>query len=134
MQGKTDSQDTMFVMINVEASIPQDHPLRSIKQRCGKVLKDMSKDFAKAYSKTGRPSIPPEQLLKALLLQALYSIRSEIQLMQSIQFNLMYRWFLNIPGDYVNRPGQRKYSVSTVSVLPNMVWFANSSRQLYRML
>jgi len=99
MQGKTDSQDTMFVMINVEASIPQDHPLRSIKQRCGKVIKDMSKDFAKAYSKTGRPSIPPEQLLKALLLQALYSIRSEIQLMQSIQFNLMYRWFLNIPGD-----------------------------------
>ena len=99
MRGKTDSQDTMFVMINVEASIPKDHPLRAIKQRCDKILKDMSSDFARAYSRTGRPGIPPEQLLKALLLQALYSIRSEIQLMQAIQFNLMYRWFLNIPGD-----------------------------------
>jgi transposase len=99
MRGKTDSQNTMFVMINVEASIPENHPLRAIKQRCDKILKSMSKDFANAYSKTGRPSVPPEQLLKALLLQALYSVRSEIQLMQSIQFNLMYRWFLDIPGD-----------------------------------
>jgi transposase len=99
MRGKTDSQNTMFVMINVEASIPKDHPLRPVKQRCEKVLKNMSNDFTGAYSKTGRPGIPPEQLLKALLLQALYSIRSEIQLMQAIQFNLLYRWFLDIPGD-----------------------------------
>jgi len=99
MLGKTDAQDTMFVMINVQASIPKDHPLRAIKQRCDRVLKTMSKHFAKAYSTNGRPSVPPEQLLKALLLQALYSIRSEIQLMQAIQFNLLYRWFLGIPGD-----------------------------------
>lgn len=99
MRGKTDSQNTMFVMINVEASIPKNHPLRAIKQRCDKILKSMIKDFANAYSKIGRPGVPPEQLLKALLLQALYSVRSEIQLMQSIQFNLMYRWFLDIPGD-----------------------------------
>jgi len=99
MKGKTDSQQTIFVMINVEASIPKDHPLRAIKKRCDKILTDMKKDFEKAYSYTGRPSIPPEQLLKALLIQALYSIRSEIQLMQAIQFNLLYRWFLDIPGD-----------------------------------
>jgi transposase len=99
MKGKTDNQQTIFVMINVEASIPKDHPLRAIKKRCDKILTDMKKDFEKAYSYTGRPSIPPEQLLKALLIQALYSIRSEIQLMQAIQFNLLYRWFLDIPGD-----------------------------------
>jgi hypothetical protein len=67
MRGKTDSQNTMFVMINVEATIPKDHPLRPIKQRCDKVLKSMSRNFAKAYSKTGRPGVPPEQLLKAPL-------------------------------------------------------------------
>jgi transposase len=99
MKGKTDNQQTIFVMINVEASIPKEHPLRAIKKRCDKILTDMKKDFEKAYSYTGRPSIPPEQLLKALLIQALYSIRSEIQLMQAIQFNLLYRWFLDIPGD-----------------------------------
>jgi transposase len=99
MRGKTDSQNTMFVMINIESSIPKNHPLRTIKQRCDKILKSMSKDFTNAYSKTGRPGVPPEQLLKALLLQALYSVRSEIQLMQAIQFNLLYRWFLDIPGD-----------------------------------
>ena len=99
MRGKVNSQQTMFVMVNVEASIPKDHPLRAVKKRCDKILKSMSRDFAKAYSTIGRPGVPPEQLLKALLLQALYSVRSEIQLMQAIQFNLLYRWFLDIPGD-----------------------------------
>jgi transposase len=99
MRGRTSSQETMFVMFNVEASIPDNHPLRAIKRRCDNILKDMSRDFSGAYSRTGRPGIPPEQLLKAMLLQALYSIKSEIQLMQAIQFNLLYRWFLDIPGD-----------------------------------
>jgi len=99
MRGKVDSQHTMFVMINVEASVPKNHPLRAIKKRCDKIFKGMTRDLSNAYSKKGRPSIPPEHLLKALLLQALYSIRSEIQLMQAIQFNLLYRWFLDIPGD-----------------------------------
>jgi transposase len=99
MRGRSSSQETMFVMFNVEASIPDNHPLRAIKLRCDGIFKDMNRDFSGAYSRTGRPSIPPEQLLKAMLVQALYSIKSEIQLMQAIQFNLLYRWFLDIPGD-----------------------------------
>jgi transposase len=91
----------MFVMINMEARVPSDHPLRAIKKRCAVILKALRQDFDAAYSRIGRPSIPPEQLLKAMLLQALYSIRSEIQLMQAIEFNLLYRWFLDIPGDAV---------------------------------
>ena len=99
MRGQVDKQQTMFVAINVETSIPKEHPLRAIKSQCDRILLEMRKDFNLAYSRIGRPSIPPEQLLKALLLQALYSIRSEIQLIQAIEFNLLYRWFLDIPGD-----------------------------------
>lgn len=99
MRGKVDNQQTMFVIINVESRIAKDHPLRAVKRRCDNILAGMRKDFNAAYSRIGRPSIPPEQVLKALLLQALYSIRSEIQLMQAIEFNLLYRWFLDLPGD-----------------------------------
>lgn len=96
MRGRTDTQGPMFLMINVEAELPQDHPLRAIKRWADRILTAMSRDFTAAYSTTGRPSVPPEQLLKALLLQALYSIRSEIQLMQAVHFNLLYRWFLDL--------------------------------------
>jgi transposase len=89
----------MFLMINIEDKVPADHPLRAVKRRCDRILADMRRDFNAAYSRLGRPSIPPEQLLKALLLQALYSIRSEILLMQAIDYNLLYRWFLDLPGD-----------------------------------
>jgi len=99
MRGHVTKQGPMFLMINVEDKVPQDHPLRAIKRRCDGILADMRRDFNAAYSRMGRPSIPPEQLLKALLLQALYSIRSEIQLMQAIDFNLLYRWFLDLAGD-----------------------------------
>jgi transposase len=98
MRGQVDSQHQFFLMINLEEKIPQEHPLRAIKERCNTILKDMRDDFNAAYSRMGRPGIPPERLLKALLLQALYSIRSEIQLMQSIDYNLLYRWFLDM-GD-----------------------------------
>ena len=99
MRGQVDKQQTIFVAINVETRIPKNHPLRVIKIQCDRILLEMRKDFDLAYSRIGRPSIPPEQLLKALLLQALYSIRSEIQLIQAIEFNLLYRWFLDMPGD-----------------------------------
>ena len=96
MRGRTSKQQPMFLMINLEMKVPEDHPLRAIKRRCDRILREMRKDFGEAYSRTGRPSVPPEHLLKALLLQALYSIRSEIQLMQAIDFNLLYRWFLDL--------------------------------------
>ena len=99
MRGHTSRQQPMFLMINMEERVPQDHPLRPIKRRADAILAGMRRDFDAAYSRLGRPGIPPEQLLKALLLQALYSIRSETQLMQAIDFNLLYRWFLDLPGD-----------------------------------
>jgi len=99
MKGRIDDQGVMFYTINLEKKVPADHPLRAVKRACDSILKGMRRDFTMAYSRTGRPSVPPEQLLKAMLLQALYSIRSEIQLMQAIDFNMLYRWFLDLPLD-----------------------------------
>jgi len=99
MRGHIDGQNPLFVMLNLEERVPADHPLRKIKATCRGIFASMKRDFDAAYSTTGRPGIPPEQLLLAMLLQALYSMRSEIQLMQAIQFNMLYRWFLELPLD-----------------------------------
>lgn len=99
MRGQVSGQQAIFHTINIEEKVPADHPLRSIKRQCGLIFEEMRRDFNAAYSRYGRASIPPEQLLKALLLQALYSIRSEIQLVQAIDFNMLYRWFLDLPLD-----------------------------------
>jgi transposase len=98
MRGRVTKQTQFFLTMDLESEIPADHPLRSVKKRAAAILKDMRRDFDAAYTHLGRPSVPPEQLLKAMLLMALYSIRSEIQLMQQIHFNLLYRWFLDL-GD-----------------------------------
>ena len=97
MRGQIDRQESLYVVISLEQRVPQGHPLRSIKRRCDELLAQMNRQFDHAYSHLGRPSIPPEQLLKALLLQALYSIRSEIALMEQIEFNQLYRWFVDLP-------------------------------------
>ena len=99
MRGHVDRQQQMFVALNLEEKIPQDHPLRPIKRWCDQVLASMRWDFEAAYSHTGKRGIPPEQMLKGLLLQVLYSIRSERKLMEAIEFNLLYRWFLDLPVD-----------------------------------
>ncbi|RME97320.1 MAG: IS5 family transposase, partial [Alphaproteobacteria bacterium] len=100
-----DSQGDVFHTFNVHDLIPADHPLRKIKRRADRVLAGMSRDFNAAYGKTGRPGVPPERLIKALLLQALYSIRSEIQLCEQIGYNLLFRWFLDLqPSDAVWTP------------------------------
>jgi len=99
MRGNPEMTGAMFYVFDMEAKIPQDHPLRAIRRQCGKIFAAMQRDFDRAYSATGRPSIPPEQLLLALLLRALYSIRSEIQLMAAIDFNLLYRWFIGLALD-----------------------------------
>ena len=104
MRGRPDAQPSMFLMINLEEKVPQDHPLRPIKQRCDRILRAMSRDFNRAYSRVGRHSIPPEQLLKAMLLQALYSIPSEIKLMEHIDFHLLFRWFLDLGDEPVWTP------------------------------
>jgi transposase len=99
MRGKPDYQSQVYYAIDIESWIAEDHPLRAVKRRADDVVKSMRKDFDRAYSRKGRPSIPPEMLLKALLLQALYSVRSERQLVEQIQMNLLYRWFIDLSLD-----------------------------------
>ena len=100
MRGTVDEQPPLFHTFCVEDRIRPDHPLRDIKRRTDRILAGMSDRFAAAYSVTGRPSIPPERLLKALLLQCLYSIRSERQLCERIDTDLLFRWFLDLqPSD-----------------------------------
>lgn len=96
MRGHDEQQGEVFSYIPLEQRIPQDHPLRRIRQMIDVSLKDMGPRFAALYAKRGRPSIPPERLLRALLLQALYSIRSEAQLMEQLDYNLLYRWFVGL--------------------------------------
>jgi transposase len=96
MRGHADRQSPLFHTFEVEDRIRTDHPLRDIKRRTDRILAALHPRFAVAYSATGRPSVPPERLLKALLLMALYSIRSERQLCEQIDLNLLFRWFLDM--------------------------------------
>ena len=89
----------MFSYVGPEDRIPQDHPLRKIAGIVGVVLKKMSPSFDAIYSPVGRASIPPEHLLRALLLQALYSVRSERQLMEQLDYNILFRWFVGLNMD-----------------------------------
>lgn len=100
MRGQVDEQLALFHVFDVEDRIRPDHPLRDIKRRTDDILQTLHPLFQAAYSKMGRPSVPPERLLKALLLMVLYSIRSERQLCEQIDLNLLFRWFLDLqPGD-----------------------------------
>ena len=76
-----------------------DHPLRKIRELVRDVLSEMNRDLTKLYASEGRPSTPPEQLLSALLLQVFYGIRSERQLMEQLDYNLLYRWFVGLSPD-----------------------------------
>jgi len=99
MRGTFDDQGQMFSYISPEARVPATHPLRRIRELVRAVLKELSPSFARLYAKEGRPSVPPEQLLSALLLQAFYGIRSERQLMEQLDYNLLYRWFVGLSPD-----------------------------------
>lgn len=99
MRGEDAKQSSMFSIITPERRVPQDHPLRVIKAMTDAVLRSMSKQLDAMYSKTGRPSIPPERLLKAQLLIALYSIRSARMFCEQLDYNLLFRWFLDMNAD-----------------------------------
>ena len=99
MRGSDDHQDAMFSYVSPEDRVPENHPLRPIREMVNAVLKEMSSSFARIYSTHGRPSIPPEQLLRALLLQVLYSVRSERMLMEQLNYNLLFRWFVGLSMD-----------------------------------
>ena len=99
MRGSDEESGTLFSYVDLESRVPTRHPLRLIGGIVNDVLADLSVEFAAIYSHTGRPSIAPEKLLRALLLQAFYSIRSERQLMEQLNFNLLYRWFVGVGID-----------------------------------
>lgn len=99
MRGHDHNQQQLFSYISPEKRVPKDHPLRPIKKMVNKALKDLSGQFAQMYSSMGRPSIAPEKLLKALLLQVLFSIRSERMLIEQLDYNLLFRWFAGLSMD-----------------------------------
>ena len=92
MRGADQRNDTLFSYVRPDSRVPPNHPLRAIRRITDTALKSLSDRFDAMYSEIGRPSIPPEKLLRALLLQAFYSIRSERQLMEQMDYNLLFRW------------------------------------------
>jgi transposase len=99
MRGEDQQQASMFSYIPAEQRVPEEHPLRAIRKTSDAVLKRLSPEFERLYSRTGRPSIAPEKLLRALLLQALYTVRSERLLMEELDYNLLFRWFVGLELD-----------------------------------
>ena len=99
MRGNDRQNTTLFSYLSPEERVPVDHPLRPIHSMVNKALRALSPRFEKLYSRTGRPSIPPEKLLRALLLQVLYTVRSERMLMEQLDYNLLFRWFVGLNMD-----------------------------------
>jgi transposase len=99
MRGTDRQQASMFSYISAEQRVPQDHPLRAIRLTVDAALSELQAQFDAMYAHGGRPSIPPEKLLRALLLQLLYTVRSERQLMEQLDYNLLFRWFVGLSMD-----------------------------------
>jgi len=99
MRGRFEDQGGLFSYVEPESRIPARHPLRQVRALVREVLTELSWSLGKLYSHQGRPSIPPEQLLSALLLQAFYGVRSERQLMEQLNYNLLFRWFVGLSPD-----------------------------------
>jgi transposase len=99
MRGDERFQDGIFSYVSLEQRVPQDHPLRAVRQLTDKVLQSLSGEFDQLYAASGRPSIAPEYILRALLLQVFYSVRSERLLVEQIDYNLLFRWFVGLGMD-----------------------------------
>ena len=99
MRGKDQRSEVFFSYVSLERRIPADHPLRPIREIVDEALTKLSPVFNRLYAREGRPSIPPERLLRALLLQAFYTVRSERQLMEQLDYNLLFRWFVGLSTD-----------------------------------
>jgi transposase len=99
MRGEEAKRAAMFSYVTLEQRIPEDHPLRGIRGMVDRALEGISAERDELYSSTGRPSIAPERLVRALLLQVLYSVRSERQLMEQLDYDLLFRWFVGLQMD-----------------------------------
>src|SRR6202008_3175956 len=99
MRGTDIQQSSMFIYLSLEERVPANPPLRPIRLMVDDALKALSPTFGRLYSAFGRPSIPPEKLLRALLLQVLFTVRSERMLMEQLEYNLLFRWFVGLNMD-----------------------------------
>lgn len=99
MRGQSRTQATLFSYVDLESRIPASHPIRKVRRIVDQALIELEPTFAEMYSVVGRPSIPPEQLIRALLLQIFFTIRSERQLMERLDYDLMFRWFVGLSMD-----------------------------------
>ena len=99
MRSEDIQEVALWSYLSPEERVPADHPLRAIREMVNAVLRKLSPEFDKIYSLAGRPSIPPERLLRALVLQVLYTVRSERMLMEKLQYNLLFRWFVGLNMD-----------------------------------
>lgn len=101
MRGNERIQDGLFSYVSFEQRVPQDHPLRAVRELTDRVLASLGADFDELYASTGRPSIVSKSMLRALLLQVFFSIRSERLLVEQIDYNLLFRWFVGLSTDDV---------------------------------
>src|SRR5882757_5622565 len=99
MRGSDERSGSLFSYVDLEARVRRDHPLRMIREIANAALNDLSRAFTALYTEFGRPSIAPEKLLRAMLLQAFYGVRSERQLMDRLEFDLLFRWFVGLGVD-----------------------------------
>ena len=99
MRDEDQRTESFFSYVRLEQRIPADHPLRAIRGLVDASLAELSRSLDRLYAREGRPSTPPERLVKALLLQALYTVRSERQLMEQLDYNLLFRWFVGLSAD-----------------------------------
>ncbi len=99
MRSKDAQSTAMWSYVSPEQRVPADHPLRPMREMVNAALVKLSPEFSKLYAKRGRPSIPPERLMRALLLQILYSVRSERMLMEQLEYNMLFRWFVGLNMD-----------------------------------
>ena len=127
MRGTDERSGSLFSYVDLERRVPTDHPLRAIREIANGALSDLSADFAVMYAPLGRPSIPPEKLLRASLLQAFYTIRSERQLMERLEFDLLYRWFVGLGID--ERSGITRCSPRTGTVCSKAMLQPSSCRR-----
>jgi hypothetical protein len=125
MRGDDEQTGHLFSYLSPVQRVPADHPLRAIRRMTDEALVTLSRTFDRLYADTGRPSIPPEQLLRALLVQALYTVRSERLLIEQLQYNLLFRWFVGLSMDI--RCGTQPRSPRTGSGCSPATWRRDSS-------
>ena len=123
MRGADQRTGAMFSYVSLEARVPADHPLRAVRHITDRALERISPQLGTLYVNFGRPSVPPEQLLRALLLQALYTLRSERQLMEQLDYNLLFRWFVGLGLD------DAVWSATTFSKNRDRLWPATWRRR-----